>query len=144
MFVLLGGGREAGGKARAGHRPGGERINHPAATAPVLPCFTWHATQTGHRHRHPLHRLFTIEISKSYTTTEWREDLKRVMRQAGGAGTATVFLFSDSQLKDESFLEVSLAWLAWRGREGRAHGHGPLGAVCIEVWRRRGAKVPAR
>ncbi|KAG2430891.1 hypothetical protein HXX76_009864 [Chlamydomonas incerta] len=51
------------------------------------------------------YKLFTIEISKSYTVNEWREDLKRVLRQAGGAGQSTVFLFSDSQLKDESFLE---------------------------------------
>ncbi|GFR44543.1 hypothetical protein Agub_g5814 [Astrephomene gubernaculifera] len=51
------------------------------------------------------YKLFTIEISKSYTVNEWRDDLKRVLRQAGGAAQPTVFLFSDTQLKDESFLE---------------------------------------
>ncbi|GLI63290.1 hypothetical protein VaNZ11_006196 [Volvox africanus] len=51
------------------------------------------------------YKLFTIEISKSYTVVEWRDDLKRVLRQAGGAAQPTVFLFSDTQLKDESFLE---------------------------------------
>ncbi len=45
------------------------------------------------------YKLFTIEISKSYTVTEWRDDLKRVLRQAGGAAQPTVFLFSDTQLK---------------------------------------------
>lgn len=49
--------------------------------------------------------LFTIEISKSYSVNEWREDLRTVLRKAGSDGTPTVFLFSDNQLKDESFLE---------------------------------------
>ncbi|KAK9829119.1 hypothetical protein WJX72_004004 [[Myrmecia] bisecta] len=49
--------------------------------------------------------LFSIEISKSYTVVEWREDLRTVLRKAGVAGQPTVFLFSDTQLKDESFLE---------------------------------------
>ncbi|MEW5317509.1 MAG: hypothetical protein WDW38_008798 [Sanguina aurantia] len=51
------------------------------------------------------YRLFSIEITKSYTSTEWREDLKRVLRQAGASAIPTVFLFSDTQLKEESFLE---------------------------------------
>jgi dynein heavy chain len=38
------------------------------------------------------------QISKSYTTTEWREDLKRITRHAGGAGQPCVFLFSDTQV----------------------------------------------
>ena len=37
--------------------------------------------------------------------TEWREDLKRFVRLAGGDGTPCVFLFSDSQIKQESFVE---------------------------------------
>lgn len=49
--------------------------------------------------------LFTIEISKSYSVNEWREDLRTVLRKAGADGQPTVFLFSDTQLKDESFLE---------------------------------------
>jgi len=49
--------------------------------------------------------LFTIEISKSYSVLEWQEDLRTVLRKAGSDGHPTVFLFSDNQLKDESFLE---------------------------------------
>lgn len=51
------------------------------------------------------YHMFSIEVSKSYGTTEWRDDLKKVLKQAGGAGQPTVFLFSDTQLKKESFLE---------------------------------------
>ena len=48
---------------------------------------------------------FQIEISKSYGTAEWRDDLKRFARRAGGEGVPCVFLFSDSQIKQESFVE---------------------------------------
>ncbi|GAX74205.1 hypothetical protein CEUSTIGMA_g1654.t1 [Chlamydomonas eustigma] len=50
-------------------------------------------------------QTFQIEISKSYTQTEWREDLKKFTRMAGGQGQPCVFLFSDSQIKQESFVE---------------------------------------
>ncbi|XP_065937642.1 dynein axonemal heavy chain 3 isoform X7 [Magallana gigas] len=49
--------------------------------------------------------LFQIEITKNYTISEWRDDLRRLMRRAGDEGTSMVFLFGDHQIKDESFLE---------------------------------------
>ncbi len=49
--------------------------------------------------------LFQIEISKNYTNVEWRDDLKRLLLKAGAEGKQTVFLFSDNQIKDESFVE---------------------------------------
>lgn len=44
------------------------------------------------------------QLSKAYEFTEWREDLKRVMRHAGADEKPTVFLFSDTQIKQEAFL----------------------------------------
>uniref|UniRef100_A0A5S6LE06 Protein MCM10 homolog n=1 Tax=Xenopus tropicalis TaxID=8364 RepID=A0A5S6LE06_XENTR len=49
--------------------------------------------------------LFQIEITKNYTISEWRDDVKKVMLQAGVAGKNTVFLFCDNQIKDEGFVE---------------------------------------
>ena len=49
--------------------------------------------------------LKQIELSKNYTATEWREDLKLVISQAGTGANPFVFLFSDTQVKYESFIE---------------------------------------
>jgi dynein heavy chain len=49
--------------------------------------------------------LFSIEITKNYTTADWKDDLRRLLRKAGDEGTSMVFLFGDHQIKDESFLE---------------------------------------
>ncbi|PAA45958.1 hypothetical protein BOX15_Mlig009546g7, partial [Macrostomum lignano] len=48
---------------------------------------------------------FQIELSKNYGVTEWRDDLKKIMMKAGLENQPVVFLFSDTQIKSESFLE---------------------------------------
>uniref|UniRef100_A0A7N6BTR8 Dynein axonemal heavy chain 7 n=1 Tax=Anabas testudineus TaxID=64144 RepID=A0A7N6BTR8_ANATE len=49
--------------------------------------------------------LFQIELTKNYSKSDWRDDLKRVMVKAGIEGKSLVFLFTDSQIKDEGMLE---------------------------------------
>ena len=49
--------------------------------------------------------LFQIEITKNYTVSDWREDLRKMLRKAGEEGVSMVFLFGDHQIKEESFLE---------------------------------------
>uniref|UniRef100_A0A8I3PUB4 Dynein axonemal heavy chain 2 n=1 Tax=Canis lupus familiaris TaxID=9615 RepID=A0A8I3PUB4_CANLF len=48
---------------------------------------------------------FQIEVTKHYRKQEFREDIKRLYRQAGVELKATSFLFVDTQIADESFLE---------------------------------------
>ncbi|KAL3266448.1 hypothetical protein HHI36_010620 [Cryptolaemus montrouzieri] len=48
---------------------------------------------------------FQIELSKVYGTTEWRDDIKQLMLKAGLLRVESVFLFSDTQIKSETFLE---------------------------------------
>ncbi|GFH10191.1 dynein-1, subspecies f, partial [Haematococcus lacustris] len=50
-------------------------------------------------------KCFTIEITKNYRITEFREDLKGLTRQAGCANKPTVFLFDETQIVFETFLE---------------------------------------
>ncbi|XP_028312358.1 dynein heavy chain 12, axonemal [Gouania willdenowi] len=49
--------------------------------------------------------LFQPEISKTYGVTEWRDDLKMLLKNAGVKGQKTVFLITDAQIKEEAFLE---------------------------------------
>uniref|UniRef100_A0A2K5CLM4 Dynein axonemal heavy chain 2 n=1 Tax=Aotus nancymaae TaxID=37293 RepID=A0A2K5CLM4_AOTNA len=48
---------------------------------------------------------FQIEVTKHYRKQEFRDDIKRLYRQAGVELKATSFLFVDTQIADESFLE---------------------------------------
>lgn len=48
---------------------------------------------------------FTIEITKNYRLFEFREDIKKLYIQAGCENKQMVFLFNDTQIKDEGFLE---------------------------------------
>jgi dynein heavy chain len=46
-----------------------------------------------------------IEITRGYGMTEWRENLKDILMTAGAKNLPTVFLFSDTQIVTETFLE---------------------------------------
>jgi dynein heavy chain len=49
--------------------------------------------------------LAQVEIVKGYGMADWREDLKRILMQAGVKAKPTTFLFNDSQIIDERMLE---------------------------------------
>ncbi|KAH9121803.1 hypothetical protein LEN26_010526 [Aphanomyces euteiches] len=51
------------------------------------------------------YRCFSIEITRGYSTNEFHEDLKKILMVAGGEAKPVVFLFSDTQIVVESFLE---------------------------------------
>jgi dynein heavy chain, axonemal len=48
---------------------------------------------------------FTIEITKNYRLIEFRDDIKKLYTTAGAENKRVVFLFNDTQIKDENFLE---------------------------------------
>jgi dynein heavy chain len=47
----------------------------------------------------------SIQITRGYGSTEFREDLKKLMLAAGCKGTPIAFLFGDTQIVQEGFLE---------------------------------------
>ncbi|XP_073447685.1 dynein axonemal heavy chain 1 [Aquarana catesbeiana] len=51
------------------------------------------------------YECFQIELSKNYGMAEWREDIKGILLKAGLQNTPITFLFTDTQIKNESFLE---------------------------------------
>ena len=52
--------------------------------------------------------VFSAELSATYTTSgpnnNWHDDLKKAVRHAGEKHKDTVFLFSDTQIIDETMV----------------------------------------
>ncbi|KAF7282405.1 hypothetical protein GWI33_002719 [Rhynchophorus ferrugineus] len=51
------------------------------------------------------HSLFQPEITNNYSLSDWRDDIKKILKEAGGRGKHSVFLISEGQIKDENFLQ---------------------------------------
>ena len=49
---------------------------------------------------------FQVEVSKHYRVPEFREDLKSLYYLAGVENKPSSFLFNDTQVLDEQFLEI--------------------------------------
>ncbi|XP_076256705.1 dynein heavy chain 3, axonemal [Rhynchophorus ferrugineus] len=51
------------------------------------------------------YNVFEIELSRNYGIPDWRDDLKVLLLRAGCEGKPIVFLFADTQVTDEMFVE---------------------------------------
>ncbi|CAN0405206.1 unnamed protein product, partial [Ascophyllum nodosum] len=51
------------------------------------------------------YNLFQVEISKGYSISDWRNDVKKCLLSAGLKNKPTTFLFSDVQIVNEVMLE---------------------------------------
>ncbi|CAB0001089.1 unnamed protein product [Nesidiocoris tenuis] len=49
--------------------------------------------------------LFQLEITKTYNKNDWYEDIKNTLKKSGSTDQHMVFLFADTQIKEESFVE---------------------------------------
>ncbi|OQR83321.1 dynein heavy chain [Achlya hypogyna] len=49
--------------------------------------------------------LFQIEVTKNYRPLDFHDDMKKLYQNTGVLGKRTAFLFSDTQIKSESFVE---------------------------------------
>lgn len=46
-----------------------------------------------------------MEISKQYGMNEWHDDIRSIVKRVSSSDVQGVFLFTDVQIKEESFLE---------------------------------------
>lgn len=52
------------------------------------------------------YNMFTVELTKTYSTADFKEDLKYLYYQTGVKDQPTSFLFNDTQIVSETFLEI--------------------------------------
>ena len=77
-------------------------------------------------------KCFSIEISRNYRTQEWRDDLKSLYMQAGCQNKPTVFLFDETQIVTEVFLE-DVNNILTSGEVPNLFGKDEIGGIVDEV-----------
>ncbi|XP_073385492.1 uncharacterized protein [Physcomitrium patens] len=76
--------------------------------------------------------VFQVEISKNFGMAEWRESIGIMLRKAGELDKKTMFLFVDTQIKVEGFVE-DINSLLNTGEVPNLYESGDLGAICEGV-----------
>ncbi|XP_078044753.1 dynein axonemal heavy chain 7 isoform X4 [Augochlora pura] len=49
--------------------------------------------------------VFQVEVTQQYGAAAWHEDVKAILRRVAGTELHSTFVFTDAQIKEESFLE---------------------------------------
>ncbi|EFJ27757.1 hypothetical protein SELMODRAFT_94851 [Selaginella moellendorffii] len=76
--------------------------------------------------------IFQVEIAKNYGMSEWREDLGKMLRKAGEADKRVMFLFVDTQIKMEGFVE-DINSLLNTGEVPNLYDSADLSSICEAV-----------
>ncbi|XP_041984652.1 dynein axonemal heavy chain 12 [Aricia agestis] len=50
-------------------------------------------------------QVYQPQITKSYSVKDWHDDIKVVLRESGGLNKDTAFLFTETQIKEEVFIQ---------------------------------------
>ena len=79
-----------------------------------------------------LSKCFAIEITKNYKLVEFREDLKDLFRITGVQNKPTVFLFDETQIVVETFLE-DINNVLTSGEVPNLFAKDELGGLCEDV-----------
>lgn len=75
-------------------------------------------------------KVFQVQVTKHYGVLEFREDLKRLYSMTGVDNTPTSFLFHDSQVVEEQFLEIVNSMLG-TGQVPNLHKTDEIEEVCF-------------
>jgi hypothetical protein len=95
-------------------------------------CHYGHAGKLPHRHTAALPPI--ADFAKGYGASEWREDLRRLLKRAGCEGREVVFLLSDTQIIQvgwEGTDGVLVCVVVGEGFAGQGWGRGLRTASCI-------------
>lgn len=76
---------------------------------------------------------FQIEVTKNYGVPEFREDLKVLFTKAGVDNKPTNFLFNDTQIAEEQFLEIINNMLS-TGEVANLYKSDEFDDVCINLF----------